>query len=822
MGLVEAVIGELVEKVPHLLRLGLVDALLLRALQELGALGVHRRLDLLAHGPAQEVGAAERIARHLLRDLHHLFLVDDDALRLVEDVVDQRVDALALPEPVLDLAILGNVLHRARAVERHEGDDVLDAGRLHAAQRVHHARRFHLEHRDRPGRGVEAVGRLVVERDLADIVLGAGVGRVDLGAVGADVQRAPLAVDQVERVLHHGQRLESEEVELYQPRLLDPFHVELGRRHLRPRVLVERHQRVERAVADHHARGVGRGVAQQPLDLLAVGEQAVDRLVLRLLAQARLVGQRLLDRDGLDPLDRDQLGQAVDLTVGQLQHPAHVAHGGFRQERAEGDDLRHLLAAVAALYIVDHLLPPVHAEVDVEIGHRHPLGVQEALEEQVVTQWIEVGNRQRIGDEAARARAAAGTDGNVAILGPLDEIRHDEEVAGKAHPLDDAQLEVEPSFVFVNGRGVGDDGQTCREPLLRLSAQLFHLVVGKAWQDRVARLGAVMAAPRDLHRVLQRLGQVGEERGHLFGRLEVVLRCQHPAGRRLVDIGALADADQRVVRFVHARLREIDVVGGHQRQVAGVGDLDMAALRQPLGLGQPVFAGVALQLDVKARGEGGGEAGHQRLGLRPLARSQQAPHRAVGAAGEADDALRVALELVDRHAALLPVVPQVKARLQLHQVAVARLVLREQDDRRGRHRLFSRRGLGIGKVDLGAHDRLHPLARRADRELERGEHRVGVGHRDGRHAHAGHQARQRLEPHGAFEQRILAVNAQMNESGRLAHAPDLACPLPRRHQASTPAAPKRRIGHVNGCRLGSARRRTGPPGPACPSARRRP
>jgi hypothetical protein len=89
VGLVEAVIGELVEEVPDLQRLGLIDAVLGRALQELGPFGVHRLLDLLAHGAAQKVGAAERIARHLLRDLHHLFLVDDDALRLVEDVIDE-------------------------------------------------------------------------------------------------------------------------------------------------------------------------------------------------------------------------------------------------------------------------------------------------------------------------------------------------------------------------------------------------------------------------------------------------------------------------------------------------------------------------------------------------------------------------------------------------------------------------------------------------------------------------------------------------------------------------------------------------------------
>jgi hypothetical protein len=49
------------------------------------ALRVHLRLDLLAHGAAQQVGFAERVAGQHLRDLHHLLLVDDDAVGLLQD-----------------------------------------------------------------------------------------------------------------------------------------------------------------------------------------------------------------------------------------------------------------------------------------------------------------------------------------------------------------------------------------------------------------------------------------------------------------------------------------------------------------------------------------------------------------------------------------------------------------------------------------------------------------------------------------------------------------------------------------------------------------
>ena len=158
VALVEAVVGELVEQVPDLLGLGLAHAVRLGAVEEQRLLRVHLGLDLLAHRPAQQVGAAEAEARQLAGDLHHLLLVDDDALRLVEDRVDRRVQRLPRLAPVLDVAELRDVLHRPGPVERDQRDDVLDAGRLELAQRGAHARAFHLEHRDRAGRRIDLVG----------------------------------------------------------------------------------------------------------------------------------------------------------------------------------------------------------------------------------------------------------------------------------------------------------------------------------------------------------------------------------------------------------------------------------------------------------------------------------------------------------------------------------------------------------------------------------------------------------------------------------------------------------------------------------------
>ena len=59
---------------------------------------------------------------------------------------------------------------------------------------------------------------------------------------------------------------------------------------------------------------------------------------------------------------------------------------------------------------------------------------------------------QRPGHCRARARIRARPHGDALILGPLDEVGHDQEVAGKAHPCDDLDLEFEPALVFEHSR----------------------------------------------------------------------------------------------------------------------------------------------------------------------------------------------------------------------------------------------------------------------------------------------------------------------------------------------------------------------------------
>ena len=125
-------------------------------------------------------------------------------------------------------------------------------------QRPPHAFRFELEHADRIAALEQLVDRRIVPRQRSEI---------DLDA---------LLVKQALSFLEDRKRLETEKVELHQPRRLDIFHVELGDRHVRPRIAVERDKLVERTVADHDACSVGRSVARQALQLHRQVEQSLD------------------------------------------------------------------------------------------------------------------------------------------------------------------------------------------------------------------------------------------------------------------------------------------------------------------------------------------------------------------------------------------------------------------------------------------------------------------------------------------------------------------------------------------------------------------
>ena len=457
------------------------------------------------------------------------------------------------------------------------------------------------------------------------------------------------------------------------------------------------------------------------------------------------------------------------MTIGHLQNTAHIAHGHLRQERTESDDLGDPIASVFFLNVVDDLLAPILTEVDVEIRHGHTFGVQEALEQQSIAQGVQIRDRQRISHQRARARATSRTDGNVLVLGPLDEVGNDQEITGEAHVLDDAQLELQPSLIFRHLCCMRDHRQPCGEAFTGLAAQLLHLVIRELRQDRVMQPGAIGAAPGDLDRVLDSFGQIREPLQHFCFGFQIMLGRQAcPFG--VVHIPALPDTHERVMGVGNVRAGIIDGVGRDQGQIQIIGQTHQS------GLGgifcprawDPICA-MALDLDIESVREQCTQASCK--GACILARADQTAKRPICATGQADQPICPAFKAVQRHMRQLGRISIQKRRGgQPHQVLITSAVLRQQNQVRGRQWAFA--GLGLRRLDsqFTADNRLQARLRRALRELQRAKEVVRVRHRCRREPGRCHKAGQLFHRQRPLQQRVRRVDAERDES-RACHPP---------------------------------------------------
>ena len=127
---------------------------------------------------------------------------------------------------------------------------------------------------------------------------------------------------------------------------------------------------------------------------------------------------------------RHQPGHPVHIAVGHAQRPPHIPDGRPCSQRAEGDYLGHVVLAVFLGDIGDDLIAAVVLEIEVDVRHLLALHVEEALEDQLVLQGIDVGDVKRIEYEA-RGGAPSHAEEDTALLGEGYQVPDDQEVVGE-------------------------------------------------------------------------------------------------------------------------------------------------------------------------------------------------------------------------------------------------------------------------------------------------------------------------------------------------------------------------------------------------------
>ncbi len=277
--------------------------------------------------------------------------------------------------------------------------------------------------------------------------------------------------------------------------------------------------------------------------------------------------------------------------------------------------MRHFLLAVFLRYPVEHAAAAVVVEVDIDIGQRDTVGVQESLEQQIVCNGVDLRDAQTVCHGRTCGRATSGSYRNVELLARgAYEVLHDKEVAGETHGLHYVQLEdkararllrhilavallgaVECELAQIVGfelntvqlvvsaefldllLGVGlthDDiavlvlRELVEQILLRILAAILLLGAellgyGESGHDggMVDSVALYLAAYLD--GVVQRLGHVAEYGVHLGRGLHpLLLGVEHALG--IVEVLARAQAYKTVVRFGILLVDEVHVVGADE------------------------------------------------------------------------------------------------------------------------------------------------------------------------------------------------------------------------------------------------------------------
>ena len=419
-----------------------------------------------------------------------------------------------------------------------------------------------------------------------------------------------------------------------------------------------------------------------------------------------------------------------------------------------------MVGAVFAVYIIYDLAPAADAEVDVDIRHGDALRVQKALEIEAVLDGVDVRYAEAVGDDAAGGGAAPGADGYALALGVADEVRDYEEVVHKAHLAYHVELiaELAPG-VLAPGAVAALEARLAE--LFEVSGAV-RLALGQleARQVIAAELEVEAALGGDLGGVVRGGLLAGEERAHLLLALEVELLGVKAHALRVVHGLAGLDAHEDVLVIGVLAVYIVRVVGDGEGDAGLLVDADDAA-----GGGVLVGYAVALYLEVEVLAEGVPQLQRAALGLVIAAGDYLLRDVARKAAGEADQALRVLIEQRPVYARL-----DVEALYKAHgdevaEVAVARLVLAEQNEVSvlGVHAVLAVRAPARGDIDLAADDGLDALLHAGLVKGHRAVHNAVVGYGKAVKAQLLCARHQLFYAAGPVEQAVFRMQMQMRE-----------------------------------------------------------
>ena len=225
---------------------------------------------------------------------------------------------------------------------------------------------------------------------------------------------------------------------------------------------------------------------------------------------------------------------------------------------------------------------PVALDVDVDVRRAVAFGRQEALEQQPQLDGVGGGDAEGVAHRRVGGRPPALAE-DVRAPAELDEVPHDEEVAGEAELLDDRQLAVDrlprpvPEGGIVVRRPLAVRAVTAVRALLDDAAEVLHLGQPVRARERRQRRGDERqvegGGPPDLRRQLDDAGIAGEATGLLGARAQVGAGRGRQPRVELGQAAAGPDGRERRRQAALGRRGVVGVAGGDAPDVVAGGEL---------------------------------------------------------------------------------------------------------------------------------------------------------------------------------------------------------------------------------------------------------
>ena len=337
----------------------------------------------------------------------------------------------AQPLAALDVRVDRPADDRPRADDRHLDRDVVEVLGPRAPQRAHLRARLDLKDPGRVGVLDALVRRGVVVGDPAEVD--------PLAAARGDV---------VDAALDRREHPQPEQVDLQKARVGAGVLVPLRELAALHRCRHERHAVHERARRDDHPARVLGEMARQAVGLVGELDEPLPAPGPPPLPEREVDVAVDLQRRPALAAARD----ALDLARRQPERLAELADRAAGAVRREGRDERRALGAVALVHARDELLAHVAREVEVDVRQRGELLVEEAPEQELVGDRVDVAQAGEMADDRGDARAAAAPrrQQRARVVGPahldrdlareLEQVAMQQKEAGQAEAVDDAQL----------------------------------------------------------------------------------------------------------------------------------------------------------------------------------------------------------------------------------------------------------------------------------------------------------------------------------------------------------------------------------------------